>query len=67
MAQYSQANPLNEFNGHEDEARGWHYHVTPGRYPHIAGGFWGELEMKNRTRRGPPPWHMQPRRPPPAR
>lgn len=55
MAQHSKTNPLNEFNVHFDEARGWHYHVTPGKYPHLIGGFWGELEMKNRTRRGPPP------------
>lgn len=55
MAQHSQTRPLNEFNVHFDEARGWHYHVTPGKYPHLIGGFWGEVEMLNRTRRGPPP------------
>ncbi|MEO5715933.1 MAG: YHYH protein [Luteolibacter sp.] len=55
MAEHSEKNPLNAFNGHDDEARGWHYHVTPGKYPHIIGGFWGTLDPKNRIRRGPPP------------
>lgn len=55
MAQHSTTNPLNEFNVHRDDARGWHYHVTPGKYPNIIGGFWGALETKNRSRRGPPP------------
>lgn len=66
MAQHSKANPLNEFNVHFDEARGWHYHVTPGKYPHLIGGFWGELEMKNRTRRGPPPNRKAPGGGPPT-
>lgn len=60
LAKDSTTNPLNEFNLHHDSTRGPHYHVTPGRYPHLIGGFWGELETKNRLRRGPPP----PRRPP---
>lgn len=55
MAQFSQKNPLNAFNVHHDTARGWHYHVTPGKYPHLIGGFWGTLDPKNRVRRGPPP------------
>jgi len=41
-------NPLNEFNVHEDEARGWHYHVTPGKFPHIIGGYWGVAERRRR-------------------
>lgn len=45
------SNPLNDFNLHEDEARGPHYHVTPGRFPHIIGGYWGNLEQLNRPAR----------------
>jgi hypothetical protein len=47
LAKDSKVTPLNEFNIHFDEQRGWHYHVTPGRYPHIIGGYWGELESRN--------------------
>lgn len=43
--------PLNEFNLHEDPERGPHYHVTPGKFPHIIGGFWGVAET---IRLGPP-------------
>lgn len=60
LAKDSKSNPLNDFNLHEDSARGPHYHVTPGKYPHLIGGFWGDLEMKNRTRRGPPPGRRPP-------
>lgn len=56
LAKDSKHNPLNAFNVHHDEQRGWHYHVTPGKYPHLIGGFWGELEMKNRPlKEGRPP------------
>ena len=49
------SNPLNEFNLHTDEARGPHYHVTPGKFPHILGGYWGMVDAGNRPgRRGPP-------------
>jgi len=41
------ANPLNAFNLHTDPERGSHYHVTPGRFPHILGGYFGTLERKN--------------------
>lgn len=41
-------NPLNEFNLHFDEQRGWHYHVTPGKFPHIIGGYWGIAESRRR-------------------
>ncbi|QDT05053.1 Arylsulfatase [Rubripirellula lacrimiformis] len=44
-------NPLNEFNLHEDPDRGPHYHVTPGKYPHIIGGFWGQMDSLNRPAR----------------
>ena len=33
LAKDSHKNPLNAFNIHYDEARGWHYHVTPGKFP----------------------------------
>lgn len=54
LAKDSKKNPLNEFNLHADDARGPHYHVTPGKFPHIVGGYWGEYEPKNRPRRPPP-------------
>jgi len=52
LAKDSKSNPLNEFNVHFDEERGWHYHVTPGKFPHIIGGYWGIAEARNR--RAPP-------------
>lgn len=52
LAKDDKANPLNDFNLHEDADRGPHYHVTPGRYPHVIGGFWGELDPMNGRRRG---------------
>ena len=48
LAKDSTSNPLNDFNVHHDPERGWHYHVTPGKFPHIIGGYWGELETMNR-------------------
>jgi len=48
LARESKTNPLNEFNVHTDPARGPHYHVTPGQFPHIIGGYWGILDPKNR-------------------
>ncbi|HEX3871636.1 MAG TPA: YHYH protein, partial [Pirellulales bacterium] len=53
MAKDSKDNPLNAFNGHYDEVRGWHYHVTPGRWPYVIGGFWGTADERNIHRRGP--------------
>lgn len=55
LAKNSKSNPLNAFNLHEDSARGPHYHVTPGQFPHIIGGFWGEVHTSLRERRPPPP------------
>lgn len=55
LAKESKSNPLNTFNLHEDPLRGPHYHVTPGRFPHIIGGFWGEVPASIRDRRPPPP------------
>jgi hypothetical protein len=54
MAKDLTENRLNEFNVHRDEARGWHYHVTPGKFPHIIGGYWGTVESRN-VPRGPGP------------
>jgi hypothetical protein len=51
MAKDSKENPINEFNGHSDPERGWHYHVTPGKFPYILGGYWGKVDPRNR--RGP--------------
>ncbi len=68
MAKDLTDNPLNEFNVHSDEERGWHYHVTPGKFPHVIGGYWGIAETRRRS--GPPGGGepgMRPdgRRPPP--
>lgn len=61
-------NKLNEFNIHEDEARGLHYHVTPGHFPHIIGGHWGREDPLNRRRGGggggPRPGGQRPGGPP---
>ena len=38
---------LDVCNGHKDEARGYHYHVTPGRFPYILGGYAGVVEPSN--------------------
>ena len=42
---------LNGQNAHYDADRGWHYHVTPGRFPYLIGGFFGVEDTRNR--RGP--------------
>jgi hypothetical protein len=34
-------------NGHSDEQRGYHYHVTPGRFPYVIGGYAGVVESSN--------------------
>jgi hypothetical protein len=47
LARDEKNNPLNEFNIHYDADRGWHYHVTPGKFPHIIGGYWGEVERRS--------------------
>ena len=41
------AAPLDACNGHEDPVRGYHYHVTPGRFPYILGGYRGVVEPSN--------------------
>lgn len=53
MAMDCKKNPLNEFNIHRDQDRGWHYHVSPGKFPYIIGGFWGQVVQGNMLR--PPP------------
>ena len=55
---------LNAFNIHYDPARGWHYHVTPGKFPYLIGGYWGEVDRRDiRPPRGhgPPPGAGPPR------
>lgn len=47
MARDDKQNPLNDFNVRYDDERGWHYHVTPGRFPYIIGGYWGEVDARN--------------------
>lgn len=53
LAKNSAKNPLNDFNVHFDSQRGWHYHATPGKFPHLIGGYWGSLDQNNRRARGP--------------
>lgn len=38
---------LDVCNGHQDKVRGYHYHVTPGRFPYIIGGYAGIPETSN--------------------
>ena len=38
---------LDVCNGHEDPERGYHYHVTPGRFPYVIGGYRGVPEPSN--------------------
>ncbi len=38
---------LDVCNGHVDDVRGYHYHVTPGRFPYILGGYSGVVERSN--------------------
>jgi hypothetical protein len=61
LAKDDHAHPLNDFNIHYDDERGWHYHVTPGQFPHIIGGYWGVAEV--RRPQGPPPQGSRPGRP----
>jgi hypothetical protein len=53
---------LNAFNMHYDASKGWHYHVTPGKFSYLIGGYWGEVDRRNiRMGRGngPPPGEGQ--------
>lgn len=38
---------LDVCNGHSDKLRGYHYHVTPGKFPYIIGGYAGVPERSN--------------------
>ena len=38
---------LDACNGHTDPERGYHYHVTPNRFPYILGGYAGVVEPTN--------------------
>ena len=38
---------LDVCNGHADDDRGYHYHVTPGRFPYVIGGYRGVPEPTN--------------------
>lgn len=40
-------NALDVCNGHHDKLRGYHYHVTPGRFPYVIGGYAGIPEVSN--------------------
>lgn len=46
MAKDLTTNSLNAFNAHYDAKKGWHYHVTPGKFPYIIGGYWGSYDMR---------------------
>lgn len=43
----SDAQALDVCSGHRDDQRGYHYHVTPGRFPYILGGYAGVPEGSN--------------------
>jgi len=52
MAKDDREKPLDAFNMRYDDERGWHYHVTPGQFPYVIGGFGGEVDARN-LRKGP--------------
>jgi len=45
---------LDECNGHTDDVRGYHYHVS-GKFPYILGGYRGAVERSNLDRAGTRP------------
>lgn len=45
-------NRLDGFNAHFGEAHGWHYHVSPGKFPYIIGGYMGTATRWRPNRRG---------------
>jgi hypothetical protein len=51
MAKDSTTHPLNAFNASYDDVRGWHYSVTPGKFPYIIGGYFAKAEPSNFERR----------------
>ncbi|MCR9116870.1 MAG: YHYH protein [bacterium] len=38
---------LDVCNGHKDAKRGYHYHVTPEKFPYLLGGYAGVVEVSN--------------------
>ena len=46
MAKDVSTNPLDAFNAHYDDVRGWHYHVTPGKFPYLIGGYMGTVTRR---------------------
>jgi len=50
LAKDSPTNPLNEFNVHSDDVRGPHYHVTPGKFPYLIGGYFAYSEPSDFVR-----------------
>ena len=42
------ADALDVCNGRFDPDRGYHYHVTPGKFPYMIGGYAGVVELKGR-------------------
>src|SRR5579872_33262 len=40
-------NALDVCNGRFDPDRGYHYHVTPGKFPYLIGGYAGVVEVSN--------------------
>ena len=55
MAKDSTTNPLNAFNACYDSVRGWHYHVTPGKFPYIIGGYFAKVEPSDIAHHPPGP------------
>ena len=41
------ADALDVCNGRFDPDRGYHYHVTPGKFPYLIGGYAGVVEQSN--------------------
>jgi YHYH protein len=67
MAKDSTTNPLNAFNASYDDVRGWHYNVTPGKFPYIIGGYFAKVERSNLEQRPMrPPGGNLPGGPPPG-
>lgn len=43
---------LDVCNGHFDPERGYHYHVTPGKFPYLIGGYAGVVSVRGRSASG---------------
>ena len=43
----SSGHALDVCNGHSDDERGYHYHVTPRRFPYLLGGYRGVPDPAN--------------------